>query len=341
MSLLRSPVAYGYRDISFTTKTEVRARIYFPATVPEEWDPVMKRPDPATAEIRAGQYPLVAFIHGDRGSAPEMCPTDWSLDYTRWGAVLHLLARCGIVVVVPDVSETIGGGEESAAAASTAALVKQVIQWMYDEWEHRFVLSTEDPCKPGAGWLGLAGHSWGAMACARIAAESDRRVRGVATISGTWTDERSKTELVEAAVPVVFINGTNETGLFSQPSFQPYPEARVPKHQAALQGVGHWDWFPPGADIFPCSGKSRNPCAVSWQVASELCLVFFYKYLYDHWFLRPYLFSSPGGRPPLLHHFDAGTGCAIKIRWATPEEETSLGTVGEVTLGDWTEGSPW
>lgn len=334
MSLLRSPVAFGLRDVSFTVEAERRMRIYFPAG-PGKGDPV----DPETAEILPGDYPLLVFVHGDRGSSPEMCPPDWTTDYTRWGGVLHLLARCGFVVVAPDVSGPLSSGNEKTAAADAVALVTDVIRWMYEEWEHREVLLTVIGQQSYP--MGLIGHSWGALVCARLVGSPEFPARAVATISGTWTSETAKRQVVEAGVPLLFVNGTDEAGLFNQPDFQPYPEAGLPKHQAALQKAGHWDWFPPGQDIVPCSGSSRNPCGVAWQAASELCLTFFYKYLYRNWFLRPYLLTSSGTRPPLLPSFEPGTGCAIKIRWETEEEETSHGRVGEVTLGDWTEGSPW
>lgn len=334
MTLLRAPVAYGSKDLTFTTKREHRMRVYFPSA-PDKERPV----DPSTAEIMPGDYPLLVFVHGDRGSSPEMCPPDWSTDYTRWGGVLHLLARCGFVVVAPDVSGPLGSGNETSAAAEAALLVTGVIRWMYEEWEHRETLLTVIGQQSYP--MGLIGHSWGALVCARLAGSSVFPARAVATISGTWTSETSKQELVAAGAPVLFITGTSETSLFAQPDFQPYPEAGLPKHQAALQRAGHWDWFPPGEDIFPCSGASGNPCPVAWQAASELCLTFFYKYLYRNWFLRPYLISSPGRRPPLLPSFQPGTSCAIKIRWETEEEETSHGRIGEVTLGDWAEGSPW
>lgn len=137
MSLLRSPVAFGLRDVSFTVEAERRGRIYFPAG-PGKGDPV----DPETAEILPGDYPLLVFVHGDRGSSPEMCPPDWTTDYTRRGGVLHLLARCGFVVVAPDVSGPLSSGKEKTAAADAAALVTGVVEWMYEQWEHRETLLT-------------------------------------------------------------------------------------------------------------------------------------------------------------------------------------------------------
>jgi hypothetical protein len=243
------------------------------------------------------------------------------------------------VVVAPDVHEPLASGNEARAGEEGAAIVTAVARWMYREWEHRETLLTV--IGQHSYGTGLIGPSWGALVCARLLDSTEFAARAVATISGTWTDEARKRELAGAGLPVLFINGTDEPGLFSQPDFQPFPEAGLPKHQAALGRAGHWDWFPPGEGIQPCSGSSSNPCATAWQTATELCLTFFYKYLYRQWFLRPYLLTSPGGRPPLLHTFAPGTGCSVRIRWETETEETSHGRVGEVTLGDWTGGSPW
>jgi pimeloyl-ACP methyl ester carboxylesterase len=336
-SLLRTPQAYGYRDIAFSTKYQRRARIYFPARR------VRRRTPPDRAEILVGDYSLIVFVHGNRASSPEMCPVDLSTDYTRWGGVLHLLARCGFVVVVPDVHETIGVSDEGSAVTETAALVTEVMHWMYEAWEHRDMLLNVlgTPSYP----MGLAGHSWGgALVCSRLAGDRHFGPRAIATISGTWTIERSKRELVEAGIPVLFVSGTNEISLFADPSFQPYPESGIPKHQMALQKGQHWDWFPPGEDIFPCRGGQEGRCMEGWRAASELCLTFFTKYLYNQWFLQPYLLTSPqGDRPDVLALFRPGTGCAMKIRWSTDGRDTgsSFGATDEVTLGDWTEGSPW
>ena len=333
-SLLRRPVAYGFRDVSVVGKKELRARIYFPASASEA--------DPTSAEILVGDYSLVVFVHGNRASSPEMCPPDASMDYTRWGGVLSLLARCGFIVMVPDVHETISAGDEAAAITQTAPDVLELMHWLYERWEHRDVLL--NVLGTPSYRMGLAGHSWGALVCARLAGDRHFGPRAVATVSGTWASESSKRELVDAGIPVLFINGTNEPALFSQPFSQPYPEAGRPKHQMALQRGGHWDWFPPGEDIYPCSGPSPAPCTVGWRTASELFLTFFTKYLYNQWFLRRYLLTSPQrDRPNILDDFQTGSGCAMKIRWSTDEEDDGgrFGPTDETTLGDWTEGSPW
>lgn len=342
MTLLRSPVDFASEEVAPGGEIE-RALVYFPAqpAIGEFLrDPLLPRVfgrDPIRfplSEIRPGEYPLIAFIHGQR-SESGLCPEDASEDYRRWVAVLHLLARCGMVVVVPDVSSTLASSDENVAVPRTAAAVADVIRWMFDSWDHREVL-TPPGAWPGAGWLGLAGHSWGAAACAEIIANHDLPVRGVVSLAGTWTRAGSRNALVTTRIPKLFITGTNDLNPFSS-LLTPYDDGRASKHHAAFQGAGHWDWFPAGgASIYRCSGETDNPCAATWHAASELMLVFFYKYLYNQSFLRPYLMTSPGGRPPLLDSFNRGTGCAVKVRWDTLDDG-----IGEISLGDWTEPSPW
>jgi hypothetical protein len=349
VTLLRSPVDFAYEDVTPGGVIE-RARVYYPArlTVGEFRRNPFVPPiavggrlppgrEPARLpilEIRPGEYPLVAFIHGQRSDAG-FCPPDATEDYRRWVAVLHLLARCGIVVVVPDVSETLASGNENEAVPNTASAVAEVIRWMFDAWEHREVL-TPPGAWPGSGWLGLAGHSWGAAACGEIVATADLPVRAVAAIAGTWTHHGSRQALAATRIPKLFITGTNDNNLLGI-GLLPYDDAPASKHHAAFQGAGHWDWFPEGgASIYPCSGETDNPCVATWQAASELMLVFFYKYLFNQWFLRPYLMTSPGGRPPILDAFAHGTGCALRVRWDTVSDG-----VGEISLGEWTESAPW
>lgn len=68
------------------------------------------------------------------------------------------------------------------------------------------------------------------------------------------------------------------------------------------------------------------------------------KYLTGRWYQVPYLIGSPGRRTPLLHWYEAGGGCAAKIRWDDPLAPLSDGhraERGELTLGNWTSGNPW
>ena len=367
MSLYYSPVAYGINDVTIPeTGGSFGARIYYPSEETGVFD----------VPIRIDDYPLIAFSHGDRSSEPSLCPADRTEDYKRWGAVLHLLARCGFVVVSPAVHDVIFDPER------TAIRMEAAIRWARSTWTHRAVLHRPefmflDPdalagpspkgnrrspdlrkygpfrLGHGIGWvpdqvllgtpteLGVVGHSWGARAAARVAARGNVGVRAIASVAGSWDDSGSIQAFIDAHDPTLMIAGTDD---FLNSSYLQglWGALVIPKHQAMLQGIGHWDWFGPLGSIRPCDTSAPAPaCGVAWQTASELILAFMTKYLLNNWWRPPYCLGSPGSRPPLLGAYQPGGSCAMKIRWVDPMASSSIGTTGNVTLGTWSAPNPW
>lgn len=377
MSSYHSPVMYGINDVTIPEgDSSFEARIYYPSEEVEVRDVAILR----------GTYPLVAFAHGDRSFEAGLCPADKTADHKRWGAVLHLLARCGFVVISPAMHDVIHDSEASAIR------MEKAISWIRRSWLNRSVLHHEplvymdpdlmtrsadesypkqekehdratdllsrfdraDVARLGIGVspdllaplgpptaLGVAGHSWGARAAARVAARGQAKVAAIGSVAGTWDENASITALTGSGLPTVMMVGSDD---FFRASYLAamWNNLAVPKHQASLEGLDHWDWFSEFGGIEPCDpGAPRPGCPAGWQTASELLLGFMTKYLYNHWWRPPYLLGSPGGRPPLLHWYSNTGPCAIKIRWNDPTYTGSLGSVGEVTLGSWTEGSPW
>jgi dienelactone hydrolase len=365
MSFYYSPVMYGINDITISGESSsFNARIYYPSEAVEVRD----------VPILNGTYPLIAFAHGDRRSESGLCPPDVSEDYKKWGSVLHLLARCGFVVISVAVHDVIGNSE------STAIRVERAIAYARSSWQHRAVLhhpqllymdpditpaseqsktetSRIDPkllkrLGVGVGHdivapmgpptsLGVAGHSWGARAMARVAVRGNAKVLAIASIAGSWDENAAIDALVKARIPTVMMAGAEDhmnasylTGLWAS--------LVVPKHQAMLQSLGHWDWFGEFGSIRPCDTQVPRPrCPVGWQTASEVVLAFMTKYLYNHWWRPPYLLGSPGSRPPLLHWYEKNRPCAMKLRWNDPMYTGGLGQIGDVTLGNWTSWNPW
>jgi hypothetical protein len=135
-NLYEEPILYGIEDVTVPAEGgEFRMRIYYPSDEGSVFG----------VPIRPGTYPLVAFAHGQRQGGgvdtesllfgPEPgCPDDVSLDHQRWSAVLHMLARCGIVVVSPALHDVVSSSEVSAARLEAA------VRWARLEWEHRGVL---------------------------------------------------------------------------------------------------------------------------------------------------------------------------------------------------------
>ena len=348
---ITSPVFYGVRDIVISDyEQEIRVFLYFPSLDGAVW----------TAPILDGSYPLILFIHGNRtGTEGEnLCPTEKDTDYRRWWTVLHLLARCGFVVACPDVSGTI-----SADPETTLPRVRRVIDFMYDEWEHRSVLERSER-SPG-GKLGIAGHSWGANTGLRLAVNSD--ALALATVAGTWENSAAE-DFRELDMPILFASGVAPYDLLANAANQPYTPRNAPKHQAALSELGHWAWFRRG-EIFPCSGEDPYPCTSGAHILSELLLAFFTRYLYDEPSIVPYLLEDTGSPPnrAALDYINEGR-CAARIRFRTGAGSSFLSLIArwftpnhlawghrpfwwrvfgryvdedEVTVGDWEDGSPW
>ncbi len=203
MSLYYSPVYYGVNDVVIPEQGgSFGARIYYPSEEMEVRD----------VPIRTGTYSLIAFAHGDRSNEPGLCPADRTEDYKKWGAVLHLLARCGFVVISSAVHDVINDSEQTAIRMETA------ITWARTAWAHRDVLfnlpvmyldpdvmlarvpmGSRDDIQPevnrriGGGFghdhalplgpptnLGVMGHSWGARAAARVAVRGKVQVSAIA-----------------------------------------------------------------------------------------------------------------------------------------------------------------
>lgn len=339
------PVSYGIHDLVGNGDTgQFGLRIYYPSEEDSPYD----------APIRPGRYPLVVFAHGDRAYENRFCPLDDSRDYTRWGAVLHLLARCGMVVIVPAMHDIVGSADQAAVR------IEDAVTWVRRNWAGNATihkppeLTTARFGPPPPGQLppllplgpptplGLAGHSWGARACAVVAGRGRVEVTALASIAGTWDDNAANAALTSANLPTLLLAGTEDFMTISYlRAF--WPNLPLPKHQAALQGLDHWDWFGSLGGIQPCNNATGRPaCPAGWQIASELLLGFMAKYIGGRWYQQAYLLGSPQGRPPLLQWFDGPVDCALKIRWNDPMASPTLGNPGEVTLGTWDDSfDPW
>jgi hypothetical protein len=375
-NLYYEPVFYGVEDV--IVQGDARSfglRIYYPSENDTGWE----------VPLRRGEYPLVVFAHGDRAGAPNLCPPDRTEDYKRWGAVLHLLARCGFVVAAAamhDVFYTEDAG---------AARLEETVRWMRERWVGRGVLhhpaefveisapagsaqaergavSEAFPptlAKFGPGddhialplqvptALGLVGHSWGVRACALAAVRGIVHPEVLAGVAGTFDSNASIAAVTGAHVPTLLMAGTEDSMTLAY-LIGLWTNLPQPKHQVAILGVGHWDWFSGPVKIAPCEpGSSPGPsCSIGWKLAAELLVGFTTKYLMHQWQLPPSLLGDIGGRPPItpwLPWFPKlpfrRTGCALQIRWVDPTVpllDPTKSAEGARTLGVWpTPGSPW
>jgi hypothetical protein len=372
--LYYEPVFYGIEDVDGVPDggRNFTLRIYYPTFDGTVYD----------VAIRPGTYPLVAFAHGDRIGDSSLCPQDVTDDHRRWSAVLHLLARCGFVVVVPAVSDVVSSSESAAQRLEAA------VTWMRRSWQHRTVLHKPDVLvdpdrhttlksggkreyedlsrygiqhlgvgigvgalrPPGTEYfgsptrLGVVGHSWGARACARMATRGVVNVSALVAIAGAWDEPEAINALVAAKDPTLLMAGSADD-MNSSYLRALWPSLTAPKHQAMLQGLGHWDWFGRQGGIQPCDSNADRPsCPVGWLTAAELTLGFVRKYLNNIWYHPPYLVGSPGGRTPLLDWYEQGSGCGLRVRWddpVAPIANEAWPRRGERSWGVWSASEPW
>jgi pimeloyl-ACP methyl ester carboxylesterase len=189
--------------------------------------------------------------------------------------------------------------------------------------------------------LGLIGHSWGARACARVAVRGRVSVSGMGFIAGTWDENEAITAVRDARASTLMICGTGDGQTFSYlPGL--WPSLAAPKFQAAIQGLGHWDWFGPHGEIRPCKPADENTmCPAGWQIASELLLGFMTRTLRKQWWRNPNLMEPTGERPPLEQWFEPPRMCSVKVRWMDPLVSDSFEEAGQDEKGTWIETAPW
>lgn len=377
--LYLSPTLYGIEDVAIAGAAgSFPARVYFPTDVDYSQPAVM----------RPGKYDLVVFAHGARGPGTPgegLCPEDWSNDYQLWEEPLHLLARCGFVVVAPELSSVNVRLEQSVER------IGATVAWMRRNWSQASSLWQEDLLDatmragsndPGATvpnppegaeltiapaegstavrsivWGGklvdggrpilnptataLVGHSWGARACAIAMKRGIVSARAFASIAGTFDDNESPAAVTSAGVPSLLIAGDEDNETLSYLTIL-WPSIPAPKHQAVMQGLGHWDWFGPYG-IRPCDQEAVRPkCIAAWMAASELILGLLTKYLRNRP-LPPHLMGPTGSRPPLLHWFDTRKRCAMVVRWEDPSGggDSTHCVVGHQMFGAWEGSGPW
>ncbi len=357
MSFFQSPMYFGIQDHVVPGTTPFGLRIYHPT----DDDVIVGAPLPK------GPHPLVVFAHGERVGIP-LCPPDLQ-DYKRWTVVLGALARSGFVVAVPALQDVLN------SPATSAQRIAATVNWMRTTWsghrtlhlppvvsstlglatrsreddsiperaqhrpdavvaEARIDISTASLGTPTA--LALVGHSWGARACAHVAANGG--VQALAAIAGTWDDTASIDALRAARVPTLQMCGTADAQTFSYLNGL-WNSLVTPKYQAAFQGAEHWDWFGRSGAIRHCDG-TQPAWPDTGHIAGELLVGFLTRHVAKIAFHPPLFVRIPLLRPWLVPWFDNGS--AIQVRWDAPGEHFHpLPATGDGVLGLWTDSVPW
>lgn len=323
-----APVFYGYRDyeaVFAPVVAEMRApgaitgsvlprhpcRVFFPT--------LDGSPDSAAILAPVGGFPLIVFVHGEC-KEPE--------HYKKWFLLPAQLARCGYVVVIPELPGIIAG-DEAPEVAGDLALLWQFINWMRTGWEHRETLMP-------APFTGVAGHSHGGGLAAALVTSNPTAFKAWASLSGVTAEAFAP--LAAAPFPKLFMWGTERDAslvdLTPQPGSSSWAKVVGPKHSAIFHDMGHWDYLQPGATS--CEGE-RGPCALTPSLAAETLMMFFGRYLTPSGApdLRPRIASSL--RPPTFADFTgplspeqqfyaggflsafetigAAPGCGVQLTW--------------------------
>lgn len=350
-NLYKNPVFSTFENVTIEGQTsgQFSVRIYYPTETGN------------TGVVRPGHYPLIIFAHGSRSNQfGVLCPDDITRDYQRWRSVVTLWARCGFIVASPSMEPFF-----------VPERIEDTVRWMRREWrgkEHlqipgdfptdvvplsgerlalpEDILAYSAPLNPFPdpipGWptpLGLVGHSYGARACAMVASRGVVTPNAIANIAGIYDDNESPAAIRGFRKPTLLIGGADFEALSYMTAL--WQNLSRPKHQVAVQGLSHWDWFGIHGLIRRCESDpdNENKCPIGWQIASELVLGFFTKYLRKFPAIPPYLLGKAGNRPPLLPWFDQDSKCAIKIRWDDPLSSNEPMQLEKV-YGTWRSNEP-
>jgi alpha/beta superfamily hydrolase len=291
-----APVFYGYEELGPSQGAPVALRVFYPSLEGAPLD--------APLLTCLGNYPLVAFLHGQCDEAEH---------YKRWFLLPAVLARCGFVVVVPELSW--GGGQypwDASSGQYDTAL--DVIDWMWTGWSGRDWLS-------GSSTLSLAGHSFGALLAGRLSLDIPNSA--LVSVGGGWAEWSVATPLpiYSLGVPSLFLFGTaDEFAALPAPNWASVP---TPTHRVIFDGGEHWDHLDPSQ---PTCGDTNGPCDLEAALTADLVAVFLSKILR--------VASVPDSlEPPALsltaaQIFYAGNhltsfgmlpraGCGVTIEWNT------------------------
>jgi hypothetical protein len=103
-------------------------------------------------------------------------------------------------------------------------------------------------------------------------------VAAFASLSGKEINEIGQTlKMLPGSLPKLFMWGSDQGSDFlTSPAPEDWDAMSSPKHSAILNDIGHWDYLPPG--LSACESP-RGPCGLTPQLAAELLMMFFGRYL--------------------------------------------------------------
>lgn len=242
---LLAPVFYGIRDHALPSP----CRVFYPSLDGAVWS--------AQPLDGCGRYPLILFLHGN---------CDESEHYKKWYELPGQLARCGYVVVVPELPST-GGGNYPWDDVTDLRRIANLISWLQGMSPYKYMLL---PSRTG-----VVGHSWGALLGARIPAQMT--VSAYASVNGGWGEHPNTiAALGSLMMPTLHCWGTGMSDAFAQLNPGHLNALATPNHTVSFRDAEHWDCLPAGRTT--CQ-RWRGTCSLVGQLVGDIVCTFFGKYL--------------------------------------------------------------
>ena len=205
-------------------------------------------PQDAPMLTGCGRYPLVIFAHGE-------CLEDDH--YKKWFELPATLARCGYVVLVPELSGASPNGNEAEQE-----MVAALGSWARSTW------SGHESLMPSPA-TALIGHSHGGGNTSRIVGRSPHEYAAFVSLSGVGVGGTD--------VPKLFMVGNGFGEVLGVPISEGVESLSEPAHYVVLEGAGHWDYLRQGRTS--CEANTRGPCSINHQVATDIVACFLTRYL--------------------------------------------------------------
>jgi pimeloyl-ACP methyl ester carboxylesterase len=256
------PVAWGEEHLTAADGAPRTLSVYYPS-------PRFLPPRPMLRSC-LGRWPVVLFLHGQPPDG--LSPTANANYHRAWWRVPVGLARSGYVVVVPRHRAILPQRDESPAMVAEAM---RDIEWVRTQWHEASWVAQ------GLGSTAVAGHSFGALLAARIAA-AHPEIAAFVSLGGGFHQLIDAEDLLHAVrAPSFFMFSTDGGNIFESflsferidndpsPAKNLWPELSQDKYAATYDGA-HFDYLEPDM-----SGSApRSGCSLIGGVAADLAALF-------------------------------------------------------------------
>lgn len=251
-----APVFYGYRDYLVHLPAGVRpavtdhpCRVFYPSVA-------VGPPEEVLILRGCGRFPLIVFAHGD-------CDLDLQHEYLQWYEHPAHLARCGYVVLVPQLPSIAGFDPDDPGDQQ---LILRLIDWMHTGWEYANTLLP-------APATGIVGHSNGGGVAVQLAAAHPETFAAVATLSA----QQDRVILLTNS-PLPKLHTWGSRGSDFVPIFpEQWEKLPPPKHMVLFAEAHHFDYQ--DAERSVCGANLRGDCPLVPALTRELLMMFFGRYL--------------------------------------------------------------